>query len=200
MVRLRTHTQDGFSLPELLIAMAIGLIITAAAMSSFITQRRSFALQEQVSEMVQSARVAMDIMTREIRMAGYDPTGAGFPGVTPNYTTACDPYQAGPRLLADLDDDGTPDEPNEDITYCFDAADLQIKRNTGGGNQPLIDNIQNVTFTYLDENGNPTAVAADIKTVQLSITSRTPKPDQSYADNNGYRTYTLTSTITLRNS
>jgi type IV pilus assembly protein PilW len=207
MGRLRTCSQHGFTLPELFIAMAIGLIIAAAATSSFIVQRRSFSLQEEVGEMVQSARAAMDIMSREIRMAGYDPTEAGFDGVTPNYATVCGSLQAGPRLLADLrganpDDppDGAPDDGNEDITYCYDADNLQITRNTGGGNQEFADNVQNVTFTYLDKDGNPTAVAADVKTVQLTITTRTSKPDPKYTDNDGYRTYTLTSTIAIRNN
>jgi type IV pilus assembly protein PilW len=200
MGRLRTCSQHGFTLPELFIAMAIGLIIAAAATSSFIVQRRSFSLQEEVGEMVQSARAAMDVMSREIRMAGYDPTEAGFDGVTPNYATACGSLQAGPRLLADLNADGAPDDENEDITYCYDADALQIKRNTGGGNQEFADNVQNVTFTYLDKDGNPTAVAADVKTMQLAITTQTSKPDPKYTDNGGYRTYTLTSRIAIRNN
>lgn len=197
---LRLHNQHGFTLPELFIAMAVGLIIAAAATSSFITQRRSFSLQEEVGEMVQGARATMDIITREIRMAGYDPTDAGFDGITPNDTATCDDQQAGPRLRADLNEDGDTDDANEDITYCYDAANLQITRDSGGGRQPFADNVQNPTITYLDEDGNPTAVAANIRKVVLTITTRTSKPDSNYSDNGGYRTYTLTSTITIRNN
>jgi len=65
------NKESGFTLVELLIAMTIGLIILAALSSTFLMQRKIFDDQEQIVEMVQNARAAMDMMTREIRMAGY---------------------------------------------------------------------------------------------------------------------------------
>lgn len=200
MGSMQLRNQHGFSLPELFVAMAIGLIVAAAATSSFITQRRSFSLQEQVSDMVQSGRAAMDIITREIRMAGYDPAEAGFDGITPNDTATCGALLAGPRLRADLDGDGATDDSNEDITYCYDSTAKEITRNTGGGNQPFAENVDDAGITYLDEDGNPTATPADIRTVVLTITTRTAKRDPNYANNDGYRTHMLTSTITVRNN
>jgi prepilin-type N-terminal cleavage/methylation domain-containing protein len=68
---LSKNKESGFTLVELLIAMTIGLIILAALSSTFLMQRKIYDVQEQIVEMVQNARAAMDIMTREIRMAGY---------------------------------------------------------------------------------------------------------------------------------
>ncbi|MBL7208292.1 MAG: prepilin-type N-terminal cleavage/methylation domain-containing protein, partial [Desulfobacterales bacterium] len=82
MYYLPKNREGGFTLVELLIAMTIGLIILAALSSTFLMQRKIYDVQEQIVEMVQTARAAMDMMTREIRMAGYDPTGAGFDGIT----------------------------------------------------------------------------------------------------------------------
>ncbi len=65
------NKESGFTLVELLIAMTIGLIILAALSSTFLMQRKTYDIQEQIVEMVQTARAAMDMMTREIRMAGY---------------------------------------------------------------------------------------------------------------------------------
>ena len=65
------NKESGFTLVELLIAMTIGLIILAALSSTFLIQRKTYDVQEQIVEMVQTARAAMDMMTREIRMAGY---------------------------------------------------------------------------------------------------------------------------------
>jgi type IV pilus assembly protein PilW len=76
------NNDTGFTLVELLIAMTIGLIILTALSSTFLMQRKIYDVQEQVAEMVQTARAAMDMMTREIRMAGYDPTDVGFDGIT----------------------------------------------------------------------------------------------------------------------
>ncbi|MBW2568666.1 MAG: prepilin-type N-terminal cleavage/methylation domain-containing protein, partial [Deltaproteobacteria bacterium] len=77
MYYLSKNRESGFTLVELLISMTIGLIILTALSSTFLMQRKIYDVQEQMVEMVQTARAAMDMMTREIRMAGYDPTGAG---------------------------------------------------------------------------------------------------------------------------
>ncbi len=65
----------GFSLIELLIAMAIGLVVLGAMYSVFTIQNKTFGSQEQYVEMQQNVRAAMDMISREIRMAGYDPAG-----------------------------------------------------------------------------------------------------------------------------
>lgn len=67
--------EKGFTLIELLISMVVGLIVLGALVSTFIIQRRSYDVQEQVTEMLQNARAAMDMMSREIRMAGYQVVG-----------------------------------------------------------------------------------------------------------------------------
>jgi hypothetical protein len=56
-----------------------------------------------------------------------------------------------------------------------------------------------LTFAYLDTTGQPTTVSSAIRQIQLTITARTAMPDPHYPSNNGYRTYSLTSVITLRN-
>jgi len=75
MLNYKEKREKGFTLVELLIAMALALVIITALSSAFISQRKTYAVQEQVSEMVQNARAAMDMITREVKMAGYDPTG-----------------------------------------------------------------------------------------------------------------------------
>ena len=61
--------QDGFSLMELVIAIAIGMVIMGAVAGTFMTQTRFYNAQEQVNEMQQNARAAIDLITREIKMA-----------------------------------------------------------------------------------------------------------------------------------
>jgi len=185
----------GFTLLEVLIAMAIGGLLLGAVISTFILQSKAYDVQEQMTEMVQTARAAMDMIGREVRMAGYDPTGAGFDGVA--Y------HSAKLQLLADLrgasatdPPDGDTDDPNENITYVYDSKNLQIDRNTGGGNQPFAENIEAFGFTYLDKDGHPTATTADIRQIRVTITARTARPDSQYSAHGGYRTFTLASLIT----
>jgi len=63
--------EQGFTLIELLIAMALALVIIASLSSTFIIQQKAYSTQEQIAEMTQNARAAVDIMSREIRMTGY---------------------------------------------------------------------------------------------------------------------------------
>ena len=193
------NRESGFTLVELLIAMTIGLIILAALSSTFLMQRKIYDVQEQIVEMVQTARAAMDMMTREIRMAGYDPAGAGFDGITYN----ADQLQ----IRADLNGNGDTDStgnPNEYIKYTMDSDyPFEIRRNTGGGRQEFALNIQSFTFVYLKADGvtevTTSAENDDIRQIKITITARTSKADADYSANNGYRTHTLTSLITPRN-
>ncbi len=61
----------GLTLIELSIAMAISAILIAAIYRTFILQHKTYTAQEQVVDMQQNARVAINRMMREIRMAGF---------------------------------------------------------------------------------------------------------------------------------
>jgi prepilin-type N-terminal cleavage/methylation domain-containing protein len=63
--------EAGFTLTELLVAMAISGILLGTIVSTCITQRKTYAVQEQVTEMTLNVRAALDMLTREVRMAGY---------------------------------------------------------------------------------------------------------------------------------
>jgi type IV pilus assembly protein PilW len=191
MLLHRHHHEAGFTVIELLIAMAMTGIILAAIFTFSIAQGQFLSTREQVTQMTQGARAALDMLTHEIGIAGYNPTKAALSGVT---------YHASQlQLQADLDGDGNTDDANENIIYTYDASTRQILRNAGDGNEPLADHIQAFAFEYLDANGNPTTVSANIRQLRISITARTAKPDPHYSTNGGYRSYMLTSLITPRN-
>lgn len=201
------NREHGFTLTELLIAMAISGIVLGSLAGTFIILRKSFEVQEQITEMVQTARASIDMITREVKMAGYDPTGGiamqrsdptkeHFVGI---------PYAANKlQIISDLDSDGSTTGPNENITYAYYDATDQIKRKTGKGYfQPFAENIKEFKFDYLEADGTTkvttTADTGKIRQIKITITSRTAKADPDYSANNGFRTYTLTSLITPRN-
>lgn len=71
-----THTnKNGFTLIELLVAMAMASIVGVAIASTYTFQVRAKNTQEALTDMNQTARAALEVMTHEIRMAGLDPTG-----------------------------------------------------------------------------------------------------------------------------
>ena len=68
------HTENkGFTLIELLVAMAITSIVMAAVVSAYQLQVRGKNTQEALTDMNQTARAALEVMTNEIRSAGLDP-------------------------------------------------------------------------------------------------------------------------------
>lgn len=83
--------EAGFTILELLIAIALGMIILAGLFRTFKVQHDSYVIQDQVSAMQQNLRAAMYFITRDLQMAGY-------------YTN----FDRNSRQL-DWNDDGTPE-------------------------------------------------------------------------------------------
>lgn len=65
------NQSKGVTLIELIIALVISAILVAGIYRVFIHQQKSHATQEQVADMQQNVRVAINRMIREIRMAGF---------------------------------------------------------------------------------------------------------------------------------
>jgi type IV pilus assembly protein PilW len=63
----------------------------------------------------------------------------------------------------------------------------------------IADSIENVQFQYLDENGNPTGAADNVRMVKLTVTAKTKEKDPDYNGVDGYRRRVFTSNIQLRN-
>lgn len=72
---LRPAARRGFTLIELMIAVAIGAFVIGALYSLFVGQMRQFMYQDTQMEMHQNMRLGMDILTRTTRMAGFGTGG-----------------------------------------------------------------------------------------------------------------------------
>jgi len=66
-----TKNQRGLSLIELMIAITIGLILAAGIMQIFISNKQTYRMQEGMSRMQENGRFAIDLLSRDLRMAGY---------------------------------------------------------------------------------------------------------------------------------
>jgi type IV pilus assembly protein PilW len=69
------NLSSGFTLIEILVALLITSILTVAIYSFFVGQHHAYTVQDQVIEMEQNARAAMDMIRRDLRMAGYHAMG-----------------------------------------------------------------------------------------------------------------------------
>ncbi len=64
-------TDQGFTLVELMVAMAISLVVMGAIFLTFKSQQDSYIIQDQITATQQNLRAAMYMLTRDIQMAGY---------------------------------------------------------------------------------------------------------------------------------
>jgi prepilin-type N-terminal cleavage/methylation domain-containing protein len=76
-MRMRMHlnwtvkNKKGVTIIELLVALVIGALLIAAIYRTFVGQQKTYIVQEQVVDMQQNVRAAINRMMREIRMAGF---------------------------------------------------------------------------------------------------------------------------------
>ena len=189
----------GFTLIEMVVALGLSLVTVSAVYSLYVNELKAQYVREDRLEMQQQARVVVDVMSREILMAGYDPRGVNhdtdlsndFLGIT------YDPDRL--IIKSDLNGNGLIADPNESITFVYDAKTHTLRRNTGGGNQPFGENVESLLVEYFDKEGNPTVDSTSIRQVKIIVTARTEDPDPKYVPNGGYRTMTLQSRLTPRN-
>ena len=112
------HSEAGFSLIEVMAALVILSIALTAVFATFISQQRSFTVQNRVSEMQQNLRQAVEYMSRDIRMAGY--------GIPDNVAIPNNVIASGVTSLRSLypkDNSTGPDQIY--ILYFFDMDDNQ---------------------------------------------------------------------------
>jgi len=71
----RNRKNLGFTQVELLLALGIGLILLGLAVFPFfLSQIKSYTVQDETAKMQQRARVAQDFIVRSIQQAGLTPT------------------------------------------------------------------------------------------------------------------------------
>jgi type IV pilus assembly protein PilW len=165
------RSSRGLTLIELLIALALAAVVTGASYQLYQTRQRSHVTQELIVDMQQSARAAVALMKREIRMAGYNP--AAGDGVDNDGTNGIDDPAESPavgieeagaskiHISFDYDGDMTKEGVGEDISYGFankydgngdgiaDSGSAPLGRKSKDSElYPMAENIQAIRFAY----------------------------------------------------
>jgi type IV pilus assembly protein PilW len=186
--------EKGLSLSEMLVGIAVCGILSAVVLPYAVTQNGSYRTQAAVTDLQQDVRAATDLMSRDIRMAGYNPAHASFPGV---------PFDAcSLAVQADLDGNGSVSGGDEKIRYFFDSTQHVLTRTTPGGTQTLLENVLSFSFSLKDSAGTVVDSAsrqATIRQVQISLNCRTARPDRNYRATRADRTFSLQTLIVPRN-
>ena len=70
-MNLPNFKQQGLSLVELLIAMVLGLFLTAGALEMMLASRNLERTTDDLSRIQENGRFAIEFLARDLRMAGY---------------------------------------------------------------------------------------------------------------------------------
>ena len=194
----------GFTLIELLMAVAIAGVVVGGVYSVYLTQQKSYLAQQEIVALQQSLRAAMQLMERDIRMAGYTPYEESSAGIQTANTNAIR-FTLDIHDGADNDSDGRTDEFDEigngdddtadigeDITY-FRAdpdgdgiSDLFRRDAFLGVDQILAYHVDALDLVYLDKAGSVTSDLGKIRSVQVTMVARTGRPDRGFRNNTIY--------------
>ena len=167
---------------ELMVAISIVGIILVALSAAFERSGRLYTTQNVSAALQEEVRAAVEIMAREIRMAGYDPFKTGdFEIKTASATHL--------RFTMDLNEDGLvnntgfPDCERLSFRYSNANESLQIICGEGTGGQDVQTliggnntdtRVTAVDLDYMDNQNNSTSFIEDIRGVVVTLTAQAP--------------------------
>ena len=223
------HSEKGFTLIELLIAMVIMGVVLTGVVQMFSNTGHHHSSQEMMVSLTQNIRAVKQLMVQELREASCDPLNKGSFGFQVDGDDRFDTDDNSIHFTRDIDNgdgdsllepDGDANDPNEDISYyrtnddcsagaggVLTAADTTrgcLRRNTGGGGQPLMPGVTQFRIRYYDENGTE-LIGSDlatlgklerIDTVQVIIDAQVEEPSKVSA---GAVTQSLDFRVLVRN-
>ena len=201
--RLNASRESGFTLVELMVALVIAAILIVGIFQLYRSTQNTYLAQDQLAELQQNARIGIEQMIREMRLAGY------LANCTPTQGSSS-PVSALFEFDADTDLNGTP----ERIKYEYDSTKREISRYahspapipascgpayafSGSEKQIVASDVESLKFTFYDKNdGKPVATPQEIRRVTIDLQVATAAKDLVL---NRKRIVAISSDVRLRN-
>jgi prepilin-type N-terminal cleavage/methylation domain-containing protein len=145
----------GFTLTEMMVGTAIGTMIMAAVMTTYIMSVRAFTAIGNYWDIHTDGRYAVDCFSGDMR------------GVSSIITFATN----GPvtvKIPMFFDSNGNVTS-NKTVTYSLAGGCLKRFDSSSGGTKSIATNIYNVKFSLYDRVGNATLVTNSCKAIQLEL-------------------------------
>ena len=210
----------GITLIELLVALIICALCIGAIYRVFISQSKAYVVQDQVVEIQQSLRSAMELIVRDLQMTGFDYDNSTSPVKIEDFKST-PPYMVADHSITiwyeSYDSQNPASSVIHSITYNLNGTSLERQRTINGVNQTtevLLENVERFDlrcaidgrigdFATQDgvidqwvncgsvDNSRDKVIAVE---VTLSV-----KPDQSNSEFEKITPRRLTSTVALRN-
>ena len=168
------YGNSGFTLIEVMVAMTIMSVVMVMVISVTTSLNRSNTTQNVAAGVQQVTRAGVDIMTRNIRMAGLNPLNINPIGIVQATSDSI-------RFQYDTNGSGTIatnaiNDANEDMGYLLNGNKQLIRQLNGkaSSNRSLVDNVSDLTFRYLDADNAQTSDLSAIRTIEISLTVEEP--------------------------
>lgn len=157
----------GFSLIELMVAMALGMILTLAIGQVFMSSRYTNTSTDESARMQENARFALQLLERELRMSGYVKNGS-----TGAYTVAA-------PALAVTESSGLSSSDEFTVRYFGSANDaagntadntvINCIGEAAALNQAVVDRF----YIAAGSNGEPSLFCASVRPSDTTVTTTT---------------------------
>jgi len=193
----RGLSHAGFSMIELLIVIGILGILFTFIYKGFERLNRYYTAENVKASTQQSARIGIEMMVQDIRLAGLNPLGTAGAGIVSASPTRF-------QFTTDANFDGVVNaaDPFEDITYGLNlngACSTCLQQTNHLGTETLLGDVNTLALTYFDDTGTAIPAAdlatrrAEIRTVGITLTVNRP------AGRDGTVSRTYTTQVRCRN-
>jgi prepilin-type N-terminal cleavage/methylation domain-containing protein len=220
----RRADQRGYTLVEILVALAISTLVVGGAVVVTTQVQEGYGQQLDTASSEQEARYALDWIQRLLRQAGSDPYNIrtslclpagmlpsvnGFPAVQRN--PLVDANQDNVRIFSDVNppdgliggpgprSSGACTQLGEDVTVAYDASKRVITLTDNNGSGPateMTDTVVNrLQFDYLDRNGVATTNMATLAWVRVTVETQAKMRSRQTGS---FQTYPLSVDVRLR--
>ena len=212
---------EGFTAVEVIVAVGIFLLILVGIMQIFEPSSLGYPSVQRPLQPRRNGRVAMEVMTRQIRMAGYFPENIDTDRANDQANAVEIGTDTALAVAGDLDGSGV----SSTFLFCLDGAGLRRVQGargvpgsyTCGSGAVLAAGVSRLAFAYYDADNNPVpnpptpgyeldgqalgtppsfvtiGQRAAVRRVVITLTATEAVPNQPP------QTYTLTSDVRLRN-
>jgi len=175
------------TLADLLVSAALLGLTCGATLAVLQQGQQAWAVGSARVEAQQSARAALTWLSAELRSAGQGGGPLSFAALS-----AIEPARV--VLHVDRNRDGAVAGSGETITWRL-AGDV-LRRDAGGGAQPVINGVRGLTLGYFTAAGQPTTDPLAVRRITITLATR---PDHAISHRTRDLGATLTTEVTLRN-
>jgi type IV pilus assembly protein PilW len=169
--RFKDRAVKGFTIIEVLIVLAILSIALGTIYKSFAQLNRSYTTENVKAGVQQGARIAVEFMVQDIRLAGLDPLGTANAGVAAGVPL---PTSNWIEFTADANFDGEIVDTDQFEKIKYELVGNKLKQTNHLSQETMLDNVTNLSFTFLDADDQIPTTNDEIRSVIVSLTMERP--------------------------